>query len=143
MSEWKFDTPIHESEPLGRYIVFSRWIRNDETLRPDAFEPQSYVGRSPDLSVTRIEGLTENQLWAIGRAVASSRRPEAPGSLQGYAAIQANAVRRVRLEVTPDPVQNNPNHANIIGWPLELAAQKSLAQELASMAHFVRKPIAE
>ena len=41
------------------------------------------------------------------------------------------------LKVVPDPVQENLNHANIVGWPLEKDARKMRALEILRVARFV------
>ena len=50
---------ITDDELLARFMLFSRWIREDRTLRPDGFMPSP----NSDLSVTRQFGLSEVALW--------------------------------------------------------------------------------
>jgi len=139
MTIWKADQPVHELEALARFIVFSKWIRKDQTIKPNCFFPQNHTDKDPDLSVTRTDDLEETQIWSIGQAVADSRRPPAPAPLYGYGEIHAGELRNLELETEPDPTSTNLNHANIVGWSLELAAQTSKAQEVASRARFVPK----
>ena len=124
--------PIRPKEQLARFIFYKGWIRSsDSTIRPDAFIPHPY----PDLSVTRHNDLSEQQLWAIGQNIAISRQKP----LLGRADVFACAVTSQSLEIAPDPVDDNPNHAVIFGWPADKAAQKSIAQQLAEASTF-RKP---
>lgn len=123
---------IANEELLARFIVFSRWIRSNQTVKPDAFMPPSTL----DLSVTRHKELSIQNLWQIGQQVADAR----PATLYGRADVTATEIRRQKLEVEPRPVPENLNHASIIGWPADKPAQKSFAQELAAVARYVAKP---
>ncbi|MBI3477366.1 MAG: hypothetical protein HY010_16660 [Acidobacteria bacterium] len=119
-------------EILARFILFNRWIRNDGTVKPDAFIPHPY----PDLSVTRLKYLPEQEVWRIGQSIAGAR----PATLYGRADIPAAEARRRTLDVEPRPVADNPNHAVVVGWPDDRPAQKIIAQELAVEARFVPRP---
>ena len=55
--------PIADDELVARFVLFSKWIRDDKTVRPDAFIPHPY----PNLSVTRHRELSEFALWQIGQ----------------------------------------------------------------------------
>ncbi len=96
---------IANEELLARFIVFSRWIRSNQTVKPDAFMPPSTL----DLSVTRHKDLSIQTLWQIGQQVADAR----PATLYGRADLTATEVRRQKLEVEPRPVPENLNHASI------------------------------
>lgn len=124
---------VADDECLARFILFSKWIRNsDQTVRPDAFIPYPY----PDLSVTRHINLSEEALWKIGQDVAGARPP---AKLFGRADIYASTARRQHLRIDPAPAPNNPNHANIVGWPADKPAQKIIAQQLAADAVYRAK----
>lgn len=116
---------VADEECLARFILFSQWIRSsDQTVRPDAFIPHPY----PDLSVTRHINLSEEALWKMGQDVADAR----PAKLYGRADIYASTAQRQHLRVDSAPVPNNPNHANITGWPTDKPAQKMIALQLAA-----------
>ena len=61
---------VASSELLARYITSSKWFRKqDQTVKQDAFIPPE----SPlELSVTRHLNLPENDIWNIGRRIATS-----------------------------------------------------------------------
>lgn len=123
---------VTDDEFLARFILFHGWIRgSDSTVRPDAFIPYPY----PDLSVTRHIGLSVEEIWQIGQAVADRR----PATLYGRADIQAFYVKRQSLRIvsTTEP----KNHANVTGWPKDKPSQKIIAQELAAVCHYVPKPL--
>jgi len=116
---------VADEECLARFILFSQWIRSsDQTVRPDAFIPYPY----PDLSVTRHINLSEEALWKVGQDVADARSAK----LYGRADIFASTTRRQSLRIVSAPVPNNPNHANIDGWPADKPAQKIIALQLAA-----------
>lgn len=121
--------PVTDDELLARFVLFSRWIRSDKTVRPDAFIPHPY----PDLSVTRHEGLPEPELWQLGQEVATLRNL----TLYGRADVRARAVKAQSLSIQPTPEPRN--HANINGWPPDKPAQKIIAQEIAAAAEYVGK----
>ena len=136
MSNEGTELPITADERLARVILFSTWIRSSDsgkTVKPDAFIPYPYS----DLSVTRHKNLSEQELWCIGQAIADAR----PATLYGRADICAAEARRQSLSIEPRPVSNNPNHAVVLGWPVDKPAQKIIAQELAAKANFVTKPL--
>jgi hypothetical protein len=123
--------PISDDEQLARFVVYSKWVRADQTVRPDAFIPHPY----PDLSVTRHAGISEIELWQLGQAVAEAR----PATLYGRADVGSGIVTGLSLRIIPSEPPRN--HANIRGWPLEKARQKSIAQEIVASARYVAKPI--
>ena len=136
MSDEGVGSPVTSDEQLARFILFSNWIRkSDQTVKQDAFIPRPYPDL--DLSVTRHNNLSEQELWRIGQRIADAR----PATLYARADIRAAEVRRQSLEVEPKPVAKNPNHANVIGWPADKPAQKIIAQELAAKANFVPRPL--
>ncbi len=130
MTERSEPDRVTDEERLARFIVRGRWIRSDQTVRPDAFIPHPH----PDLSVTRHKNLSEQELWRVGEGVADA----VAKALHGRADVRASAVRRYRLEVEPKPVRDNPNHACIVGWPVEKPAQKIIAQQIVAECKFVR-----
>jgi len=131
---------VADDELLARYIFNSSYIRSsDQTVRPDVFMPPNNL----ELSVTRHINFTEDDIWNTGKKVAKYRNLP----LYGRADIKTEHVRKQNLEVKPQPIKNdpnlgdNPNHANIIGWPLEKNDRKMIALEIAANAtHFIANP---
>jgi hypothetical protein len=60
--------------------------------------------------------------------------------LHGRADAQVFVFEQQQLQVVADPIKDNPNHANVIGWPKEKPAQKILAQEIAGASSKVLTP---
>lgn len=86
-----------------------------------------------ELSVSLHHDMSSVQIHAVGRLVA-----EAQGlTYFGRADAGVSEVRSVNLDVEHAPVANNPNHANVVGWPADKASQKNLAQQVAAHALFV------
>jgi hypothetical protein len=77
------------------------------------------------LSVFRISGLHENEVWSTGVNLRSQ-------TLVGRADIKALSVLETGLLIDADDIP--PHHANIIGWPEEASAIKLKAVELAEKA---------
>ena len=122
---------VESHEVLARYVLHSSWIRSSlGTLKPDAFIPPSPA----ELSVTRHLQATDEDLWSVGREVASAQGR----TLYGRGDISVPACRSHGLSVAADPVLGNLNHAIVIGWPTAKPEQKTIAQKLAAAATFVR-----
>ena len=104
----------------------SKEFRSDETVRPKLFLPFKHV----ELSVNRHRESSEEELWKVGGLVAETRGR----TLYGRADIVAIKCREEPLDVVPKPLPDNPNHADIVGFPEKKEDQLSLAQKLASHA---------
>ncbi len=119
-------TPVSSSEVLARFVLQSSHFRADGTLKPDPFVPHPYE----ELSVTRHLGITVEEVWARGRAVAAACRK----TLYGRADVIAGEFLKQRLTVIAAPTADDANHANVGDWPKEKPAQKLIAQEIAAAA---------
>lgn len=122
-------------ELLARFVMFRDWVRSDQTIKQDAFFPPKDL----HLSVTRHLQLSEQELWSVGELAVEARSSIRSKSLVGRADVIARIVSQhgLRTEAAPEP--SNPNHADVIGWPTEKAAQKMIATELAREANFIAK----
>lgn len=124
--------PVTADEQLARFILQRSHLRQDGTVKQDAFIPHPW----PDLSVTRHLQLTERELWSIGQNVAR----QTAKTLHGRADVRASDFQRHRLRVIKARVEGNPNHANVTGWPTEKPAQKIIAQQIAAAAGKAHQP---
>jgi len=122
-------------ELLARYVFRKEFVRADGTLKPDPFIPY----RHTELSVTRHIGLDDAQIWELGEGVAAARRESA--ILQGRGDVQTSAFMKENLSVRPDPIEGNPNHANVYGWPDDKAEQRAIALEIVKSVTYLPKPI--
>lgn len=120
--------PVADDEALARFILRREQVRADGTVKPDPFMPYKWV----ELSVTRHLGLDESELWSAGEHVAN----ETHTTLHGRADTQAFSFVRQRLRVLPKPLPHNANHADVVDWPADKAAQKELALLIAKAATF-------
>lgn len=123
---------VAEEELLARFIIRKWHIRSDGTLRPDPLIPY----RHTDLSVTRHIGLNDSQIWALGENVAQQQQEV----LYGRGDTQARVYLKERLTVDPDPVEGNPNHANVSNWPSDKPSQKLIALEIVDSVRYLPKP---
>ena len=79
-------------------------------------------------------------MWHVGRGIATSRQV----TLYGRGDVLAATCINQRLTVEADAVDGNPNHANVVGWPMhDKAASKVIAKEIALVAKFVPLPETE
>lgn len=120
-------------ELLARFIYQSSHIRpSDRTVKPNAFLPPANLL----CSVTRHLQATEDELWSVGQDGAQQRG----ATLHGRADLKAEVCTGQGLSVLKAPIQGNPNHADVSGWPADKPAQKIIAQELAAAASLVFPP---
>lgn len=117
---------IEETELLARYVMQSRLFRSDRTVKPNLFIPHPYQ----ELSVTRHRHATEAEIWQIGVNVATQQQR----TLYGRSDILTKNCLVESLRVAAKPFPDNPNHADIEGWPLAKEDQKAIALKLAASA---------
>lgn len=125
--------PVDMDEVLARFILFSKHIRtSDRTVKPDALIPHPRM----EVSVTRHRNATVEEMWREGERVAAIRQ----AALYGRADVKSDVFVNEALTVEAQPIPENPNHADVIGWPKDKAAQKMKATEIALHAIFIDKP---
>ncbi|MGH8612271.1 MAG: hypothetical protein ACREYF_09575 [Gammaproteobacteria bacterium] len=132
MTEEGTGKPVTADEQLARFILQRSHLRQDGTVKQDAFIPHPW----PDLSVTRHLQLTESELWSFGQNVAR----QTAKTLHGRADVRARDFQRYRLWVIAARVEGNPNHAIVTGRPTEKPAQKIIAQQIAAAAGKAYQP---
>jgi hypothetical protein len=119
--------PVDDDELLARFIVNSNEFRSDDSVKPALFMPYKRV----TLSVNRHRDANPDETWQIGRRVALQRKK----TLYGRSDITARACKIDPLSIVATPIlPDNPNHADVVGYPPTREGQKSLAQELAAAA---------
>jgi hypothetical protein len=125
--------PVAADEPVSRYVTQSKQFRpSDGTVKPDAFIPHPHLA----LSVTRHLQATEEEVWAVGAAVAAGQGK----TLYGRAVVTVSDCQSQKLDVMAVPVEGNPNHADVVGWPAAKQDQKAIALVLAAAASFLPPP---
>jgi hypothetical protein len=127
--------PLGNDECLARFVIRKDWVRQDQTLRPEAFIPHPH----DDLSVSRHQSRPDCELWEEGKAVAAAVALSAsrPMQLLGRGDFIAADAMAQKLRVEPDPLPAAPHHAVVLGWPSAKAEQKIKALILAAAARFV------
>lgn len=81
------------------------------------------------LSVFRISGIPETEVWKIGKDVGDERKLP----LLARADIKVSVVTEADLKIETDDIPRR--HANIIGWPEDASKVKLKAMMLADKAH--------
>lgn len=131
---------VADGEVLARYILagqttksLRKYVREDDSVKPELFLPYQHV----ELSVNRHRDCDEAEVWGFGRAVANFRQMK----LHGRCDLSVADCRLDTLSVVKRPIKDdsrgvpdNPNHADIVGFPPKKEDQKSLAQKLAAKA---------
>lgn len=119
--------PVENDELLARYITQSgQFRRSDRTVKQDLFMPHP----RRELSVTRHREATEAEIWAVGLDVAAVMKR----TLYGRSDIQAIHCNTHNLRAAAKPLPNNPNHADVEGWPASKEDKKVIALKLAAAA---------
>jgi len=122
---------VANDERISRFLLFSRWFtRQTRRVKPDAFIPHPRI----ELSVSCIDGLSESEVWPLGKAVVAERPDNV--TLYGRADLAAGSVRKQRLEVERNDIP--PRHANITGWSSDgKDAQRMKAVEIAAASTLI------
>ena len=120
-------------EIVARYLMFSKWVRADQTIKHDAFMPPEDL----ELSVTRHRNATAAELWQARAQVATERGR----TFYGRADVVVGAFVGQRLQVGSDPVPGNPNHAKVTGWPTSKSEQMLIAKKSAATPGLCRIPL--
>mgnify|MGYP001450445807 CR=1 FL=1 len=124
--------PVDSDETLARFVLHASHIRHDQTVKPDAFMPHPRI----ELSVTRHRASTVDELWCEGLRVSSIRQLK----LHGRADVAVKSIESEQLEVVAKPIPENPNHADVVRWPIEKPLQKMKALEIANRSKLVLAP---
>lgn len=107
----------------------THYSRKYKKVKTAAFLPRDRI-----LSIFGITGLTESDIWDIGEKYVTQPIGR---NLHGRAEIIPQLLRQYDLVLDID---NNPTrHANIIDWPPDKDAQKSIALDLAEQAELKLK----
>lgn len=125
--------PVKDDELLARYATQSGHFRSsDKQIKQSLFIPHP----RQELSVTRHREATEDEIWAAGNDVSTALGRQ----LYGRTDIRAGDCMIEMLRVDASPIKNdskvsdNPNHADIAGWPTAKEDQKAIALKLVASA---------
>jgi hypothetical protein len=126
--------PVADDELLARYATHKDDFRADNSAKHTLFMPYPHQ----ELSVTRHLNATEEEIWILGDDVVNARKASHPiksFALYGRFDIKVCDCKQIRpLQVNPKPLPNNPNHANVEGWPKEKEQSMEIAKKLAASA---------
>jgi hypothetical protein len=116
---------VDPSEDLTKFIFNrSQFSTSNDRVKYSAFMPPP----NKRLSVFRIAGLAENDVWEIGETIGERRTLP----LLARADIKVSFVATTGLKIDADDIP--PRHANIIDWPEDHSAVILKAKELARKA---------
>ena len=124
---------VPPDEKLARFIFSkSHFSVTNKEVKFKAFTPPL---NSDNLSVFRISGLSDSEVWTIGREYVQREGR----SIKARADLSASDVYENKLEVIPDK-QGHELHANITLFPVDKRARDSLARKLALASQLVIIP---
>jgi len=124
---------VEAGELMGRFVTQSGQFRADKTVKQDVFIPTT----KGEVSVMRHRDASAEEIWKVGHAVADGMRR----TLYGRSDLQASACANAGLRVDATPIlPDNPNHADINGWPATKEDRKAIAQKLAVVASKLMPP---
>ena len=129
---------VQPDELTARFIAEKRHL--NRSTDPPTVKANAYMPRENEegVSITRLVQITEDEVWAIGMAMAANRNP--PRTLRGRSDVLTATFQGQGLEVKPIAVDGNPNHAEACGWPTLESDQLMIAKEIAAVAKFVAPP---
>ena len=131
------DVPdIEDDEMLARFIVagqstksLRKYVRENNTVKPQLFLPYKHV----ELSVNRHRDCDECEIWDFGQAIAEYRKMDFYGRSDiavGSCTFDELSVVATPIRDHPQAVPDNPNHADIVGFPAAKEDQLSLASSV-------------
>lgn len=116
---------VDPSEDLTKFIFNrSQFSPSNNRVKYSAFMPPP----NRRLSVFRIAGFAENDVWEIGETIGERRTLP----LSARADIKVLFVAETGLKIDADDIP--PRHVNIIDWPEDHSAVILKAKELARKA---------
>ena len=127
--------PVGIKEVVARYVLASKaskLVYEDGTAKHGLFNPYKQL-----VSVNRHLGCTESEIWEFGYGVANFRKKPLQGRFDLTVAsctFEGLKVNAEPIEDDPDGVPDNPNHADIAGFPKNKPDQKSFVLKLADNA---------
>lgn len=114
-------SPVTNKEILARYIFTPMHLRNNGTIRWQAFKP-----RNGETSVTRQDYATSKRVMQLGHKMTRDRLFR----LYGKVDIVTKDIRSLGLDAKAAPSPRDHNHANIVGWSTEKDEQIDFCKEL-------------
>lgn len=128
---------VDSIEQLTRFVFQSNHVHSSGRLKPAALMPEKTPGpHGLETSVCRIDGLSEQGIWQIGKDDVGRLRDKPPVARGDFAAQRA---RDCKLDVVADK-QSFERHALLIKWPTAKEDQIAIAQELSRYTG-VKKPL--
>lgn len=129
----RYPRRIHREEETTRFL-FSKdsFSTKAGKVKPEAFFPP----KSPrSISIYRIRGLYEKQIWRIGRLFVEGLRRDRR-SIKARADLPAHCYLEQKLTIRPLRLPH-PRHAEVVDWPEGKSAQWMFATALANESRLV------
>lgn len=124
---------VPPSEKLARFIFSKKHFSVEKReVKFKAFTPPS---NRDDISVYRISGLSDRQVWEIGRMYVERK----DRTIKARANLTTETVYVNNLEVVADPLTHEL-HANIRPFPADRRVRDRIAKQLALASELVLMP---
>jgi len=143
MSDSEEVSHVPQHEVLLRFLFSGcGHLRSDGTPRPEAFLPNKDL----QLSVTRASSLAAGEEWQIGITSRDKMNENREGKgldpvvLTARSSVLCSTFVDQDLSVIEKPLDYNVHHADVEGWPIEKAAQKVKAMQVASKVIDTTRP---
>lgn len=101
---------VEDEEITSHFLHFSSQFKKDKVLFGAFFPPVNL--KPSQLSVFRIDGLSETEIWGIGETHVGKKGDAA---IKARADLKARHYRTQKLIISKD--EPPPRHANVTGWP--------------------------
>jgi hypothetical protein len=131
------DNHVADEESLTRFVYDSDKVTRSGTIKAGAFLPmQEKLDGRWETSVCRLINCSEDRIWDLAR----TQRPERTIHARADHTVQSAVA--TALSCVASPVHGFPEHAVLIGWPIEKFAQKEIALRLAKASAVVFPTVA-
>ena len=119
------DSELDPIETISRFLLKGQIRAKDGAVHFRAFLPSSKL----KLSVFRVQGFSEEQVWAIAAEKVEPTR----GLVVGRGNLSVSQIVDKKLRVEPDAIPTS-KHADIVEWPEDKTLRSTIAMQLAALA---------
>ncbi|MFA5056383.1 MAG: hypothetical protein WC562_09510 [Dehalococcoidia bacterium] len=120
---------------IGPQTLLTRFILSKQAYKKDRVLPGAFTIKESEteISVFRIDGLSDNVIWEIGKNYIIPRRPDR--HIHARADLEALAIMELGLKIRPD---NNPaRHTLITNLPKEKYERQEIAIKLSEASRLI------
>lgn len=126
---------VSSDESVTRFSYDSDKIFQNGSVKPAAFlpTPDKTSGRL-ETSICRMKDCSEERIWHLAKTQRQDK------TVKGRADHSVQSVLDAGLECIASPVKDFPEHAVLLGWPVDKPACKVIAMMLSKASKGVPAP---